>query len=81
MDAPAYRDVLTEIGQRVRAARLAAGMTQEDAAHASGIDWRRWQRLEEGSVNPTVKTLTRIAAALRSDFWTLLGTPARPRRR
>jgi transcriptional regulator with XRE-family HTH domain len=61
-----------EIGRRIRAARESADFTQEEAADASGIDLRRWQRLENGEANPTVRTLDRIATACGSDFWTLL---------
>jgi transcriptional regulator with XRE-family HTH domain len=55
-------------------------MTQEDAAHAAGIDYKRWQRLEQGSVNPTVKTLERAALALGMSFWDLVATPPRKRK-
>ncbi len=47
-------------------------LSQEAAAAEAKIDWRRWQRLERGAVNPTVKTLARVAAALRTTFWELL---------
>jgi len=36
------------------------------------IDWRRWQRLENGTVNPTVRTLLRVSTALGTTFWKLL---------
>ena len=59
-------------------------MTQEEAAAAAGMDYKRWQRLEEGVVNPTVRTLARVAKALGTDFWMLLApttpTPKRPSR-
>ena len=69
------RDLQREIGRRIQDARTRAGMTQEDAAAAAGIDWRRWQRLENGTVNPTVRTLSRVAAAVGLTFWELLGAP------
>jgi transcriptional regulator with XRE-family HTH domain len=47
-------------------------MTQEEAAHTAGIDYKRWQRLEEGSVNPTVRPLSRAAEALGLSFWSML---------
>ena len=68
--------ILTDIGRRIRAARLAVGITQEQAAASSGIDHKRWQRLEQGAVNPTVRTLVRVATALGISVWDLLG-PAR----
>lgn len=66
------REVLTELGEKIRRARIAADLTQEDAAHKSGIDYKRWQRLEQGAVNPTIRTLLRIAHALKMDVWSLL---------
>ncbi len=66
-----FADILGELGLRIQQARIAAGLTQEQAASDAGIDYKRWQRLEEGSVNPTVKTLHRIAVALVIPFWDL----------
>lgn len=65
--------VQKEIGRRIRDARVAAGLTQEAAAAAAGIDAKRWQRLEQGSVNATVRTLGRVAEALGMTFWALVG--------
>jgi len=65
--------VQKEIGRRIRDARVAAGLTQEAAAAAAGIDAKRWQRLEQGSVNATVRTLGRVAGALGMTFWALVG--------
>jgi transcriptional regulator with XRE-family HTH domain len=65
--------VIREIGGRVRAVREAAGLTQEEAAARSGIDYKRWQRIETGGVNVTIRTLIRIAVACRTDFWSLMG--------
>jgi len=61
-----------QVGDRIAAARKAAGMTQAEAAHESGIALRRWQRIEQGAVNPTVRTLAVAATALDTDFWELL---------
>jgi len=63
---------LQELGERIRAWRVAAEITQETAAARSGIDWRRWQRLERGEVNATVWTLARVATALGTTFWDLV---------
>jgi transcriptional regulator with XRE-family HTH domain len=72
-------EIYREIAARIRAARLSAGMTQEEAAAAAGIGYKRWQDLEAGRTNTTVLTLTRVATALRTDFWTIVrrGTTAR----
>ncbi|HNS98792.1 MAG TPA: helix-turn-helix transcriptional regulator [Polyangiaceae bacterium] len=69
----AVRDVLLELARRIRDARRAAGLTQEAAASRANIDYKRWQRLEEGTVNPTVQTLVRVADALGTDLWHLVG--------
>lgn len=68
--------VLAEVGRRVRDARVRAGLTQEGAAAAASIDVKRWQRLEAGEVNATIRTLIRAAAACRMTIWELLD--ARP---
>lgn len=77
VEASPYRKVLADVGQRIRAARIQAGLTQEDAAHAANIDWRRWQRIEEGTVNVTLKTLVRVARAVQTDFWGLVSRELR----
>jgi transcriptional regulator with XRE-family HTH domain len=69
------RPVLREIGARIRAARQAAGLSQEDAAHRAGIGAKRWQQIEYGNVNLTARTLVRVAAACGTDFWRLLASP------
>jgi transcriptional regulator with XRE-family HTH domain len=70
------RRVLVEIGARIRSAREGAGLSQEDAAHRAGIGAKRWQQLEYGNVNVTVRTLWRVATACRTDFWSLLSKPS-----
>ena len=67
--------MLVDLGRRISEARCDAGLTQEAAASLAGIDWRRWQRLERGTVNPTVSTLLRVAQALGLDFWQLVVRP------
>jgi len=72
--------VQRELGRCVRRARLAAGLTQEAAAARAGIDYKRWQRLEEGTVNATVRTLVRVSSALGVTFWGLLGATVTAKR-
>ena len=54
----------SEIGQRIRDARRALGMTQLDLALATGIRRPNVARLERGSNTPTLDTLERVAEAL-----------------
>ena len=71
--------MLRQTGHRIAAARSALGLTQEDASDRSGIDYKRWQRLEAGQVNPTIKTLVRVAEALEIDVWVMLEGKTRRR--
>jgi transcriptional regulator with XRE-family HTH domain len=71
--------VLKDAGTQIRRVRLAAKLTQEDAADRARIDYKRWQALEEGRANPTLRTLVRVAEALETDFWVLMRTPKRKR--
>lgn len=68
LEKRAYR----ELGARLRAARLATGLSQEAVARATGIPYRRYQRLESGTINTTIKTLVRVAGALEVDVWELV---------
>lgn len=69
---PSLKQVQKEIGRRLKAARLVAGPTQEKVAAAASVDSKRYQRLENGGVNPTIRTLLRLATAMKTDFWSLL---------
>lgn len=62
---------LTELGSRIRAARAAAGLTQEDLAHESDIDRSYIGGVERGERNLTFTMLCKIARALRCDVASL----------
>lgn len=49
-------------------------MTQEAAAASAGIDYKRWQRIELGQTNCTIRSLVRVATAVETTFWSLLGS-------
>lgn len=68
-----FASIQKALGRRVRAARVEAGLTQEEAASRSKIDYKRWQRIESGDVNMTVRTLVRVASVLDTSFWNLVG--------
>jgi transcriptional regulator with XRE-family HTH domain len=63
---------MEEVGNRIQRARVAAGLTQEEAATRAGIDYKRWQKLEQGQVNATLRTLVCVADAVETTFWDLL---------
>lgn len=56
----------------IRAARIAAGMTQQQLADALGIAQQSVARWETGEREPRVSTLKRIAAVLGCDLSVLL---------
>ncbi len=74
------RQVLREIGRNIRAARLATGLTQEEAAARAKIDYKRWQMIERGAANVTVKTLARMAGATGVTVWRVFSIGGRGRR-
>lgn len=71
--APTRESILGELAKRVRAARARVELTQEEASSRAGIDYKRWQRIEAGTANPSMVTLARIAAALETSVWKMLG--------
>ncbi|GAA1008512.1 helix-turn-helix transcriptional regulator [Streptomyces thermogriseus] len=52
------------IGDRIRATRLHANLTQERLAELAGIDRQAVNRIEQGHASPKLDTLIRLAAAL-----------------
>jgi transcriptional regulator with XRE-family HTH domain len=54
-----------EIGERIRAARKAAGMTQEEVARRTNLTLKAFGELERGDVrDPHISSLASIARAL-----------------
>jgi transcriptional regulator with XRE-family HTH domain len=56
------------IGDRIRAARLYANLTQEKVALASGVDRASVNRIEQGHQAPTIDTLLLLADAIGVDL-------------
>lgn len=48
--------------------RARLGWTQEEAAEHAGINVRHFQKVEEGSVNVTLRTLIRLSLGLKVDI-------------
>jgi DNA-binding XRE family transcriptional regulator len=69
---PGYRSRISEVassgmkdlGERIRTARVAAGMTQAELAAAAGIGRVTEVRIEAGEQSPRYDTLVAIATAL-----------------
>jgi transcriptional regulator with XRE-family HTH domain len=70
---PAELDAaVVQFTANLREARRRAGMTQEAVALASGVPQAHYSRIETGKRDPGVRTLIRIAAALRTTAAELL---------
>ncbi|WP_426624450.1 helix-turn-helix domain-containing protein [Leifsonia sp. McL0607] len=74
-----------QLGENLRAARQAAGLSQNELAVHSGIHVATVTKAEDGLTSPTVTTLLRLAFALDCKASALLEgvelTAPRPRRR
>ncbi|MFE6931731.1 helix-turn-helix transcriptional regulator [Streptomyces sp. NPDC057699] len=62
------------IGDRIRAARQAAGLTQEGLAHAAGLDRKTINRAEQATHSPRLDHLLLIADALQVPLADLVQT-------
>jgi transcriptional regulator with XRE-family HTH domain len=60
-------------GQRLREARVHAGLSQSELEEISGIPKARLSRYENGHVAPSIQTLERLARALGVSEASLLG--------
>ena len=60
-------------GNRLREARIAAGLSQSELEELSGIPKARLSRYENGHVEPSIQTLARLARALNVSEASLLG--------
>lgn len=65
---------MDSIGERVRIARLARAMTQDDLAEATGIMKATISRIENNKAVARPSTIRKLAAATGADpGWLLLG--------
>jgi transcriptional regulator with XRE-family HTH domain len=66
------RAVAVEFSRRMRAARLAAGLTQKQLAALSGVRPPFISRIERGIGNPSLMTMSLLAQALERELPDLL---------
>lgn len=64
--------LLTEVGQRIRARRVTEGLNLDQLARLTGISGPALSLIETGKRDARLTTLARIAAALRVPLETLL---------
>lgn len=67
------RALARQVGTAARAARLALGWTQSDAAEQVGISFEFYSRIERGVTMPSVPTLVALAEKLGVSADVLLG--------
>ena len=72
------RDILRLLGQRIRAARLKANLTQECLAELVGVHWKTVGCIEQGRYPFAVTTFTRLARQLETSPNRLLEGLAEP---
>lgn len=65
------------IGERLRRARLAQGLTMKDVAARAGLTESFISQVERSRVNPSVASLQRIAAALETSLGRLFAEAGR----
>lgn len=69
LENPTFREAyehyheLLNIGIKMRQIRLKAGLTQKQMANKIGVSQQVIAQLENGSSNPTIKTLSKVAEA------------------
>ncbi len=74
--------IVRDFARRIPAARLAAGLTQEEGAAKSKVPYKYWQAVERGAFDVMLSTVDRFARALGlspSEF--LVPTRGRPPKR
>ena len=79
--APSLADFSTLVGQRLQAARVAKGLSQERVAHLAGIAGFTYQKFEKGEsrpgtpMNPRLSTLIALCQVLDLRLDDLLAGP------
>ncbi len=63
---------LQKLGKRVRDLRQQKGLSLVDFASIVDKDYQSLQRVERGSVNPTIQYLKQLADGLEMELWELL---------
>jgi transcriptional regulator with XRE-family HTH domain len=59
-------ELIIDLGMRIKARRVALGITQADAAERAGVSYRTWRRMEHQG-KASIEDLARAAIALRCE--------------
>jgi transcriptional regulator with XRE-family HTH domain len=71
-DAHLSSDLQEAFGLSVRAARIKAGMTQANLAERSNVSRDDISRIENGQINLTIRTMSKLAAVFDGDVAKML---------
>jgi transcriptional regulator with XRE-family HTH domain len=69
---------VSDLGRRVKAARVAHDMTLETASRLCGVSRSALSKIENGLMSPTFDVLQKIVRALEIDLGALFGSTAAP---
>lgn len=69
------------LGEQIRKARIAKGLTQEELAHEAGISRNYVSLLELNQKSPTVDVLLRVCEAMNVSAASLIAAVERERKR
>ena len=72
---PSASTATTDLGRRVRAARVAQDLTLDTASRLCGVSRSTLSKVENGLMSPTFDVLQKIVGGLRIDLAELFGTP------
>lgn len=75
---PSGDDVVSALGQRVKALRTEAGLTLEQLARRSGVSRAMLSKVERGEKSPTLSVISRTAVGLNVSLSSLLGAEPDP---
>jgi putative transcriptional regulator len=70
---PQVRQLARQIGEEIRTAREAAGLSQQALAESVGMSRTNFARIEYGMTNVTIETLLRISRGLELRLLVSLG--------
>ncbi len=70
------KELLIKFGERLKTIRNEHNMTLEQLAFASDIEISQVHRIEKGSINPTLSTLSALAKGLEMSIAELIGDTA-----
>ena len=67
-----FTDLCRNVAKNVRCIRIARGVSQEELAHAVGVDRTYVSQIERAIGNPSLQVLHKLACALETNLATLL---------